>query len=172
MLRPTSYLDVPVLTGVEAVRARQWLEQTGHVATRAACWRARCGSLIVGRDGAVLGKGVNAAPEGCLDLCHKDRLAEEFKSDRTCCLHAEQAAVMDALRHHPDMLAGSTLYFTRVDPSGHLLPSGAPYCTICSKMTLAAGVSRFVLGHPDGIRSYDTTLYNALSFAWAPDKED
>jgi deoxycytidylate deaminase len=70
-------------------------------------------------------------------------------TDKTCCVHAEQRAIMDALRNNPDGLIGSTLYFIRLGLKGEMSFSGEPYCTICSKMALDTGIKEFVLCHKD-----------------------
>ncbi|MDQ1344229.1 MAG: CMP/dCMP-type deaminase protein [Patescibacteria group bacterium] len=74
---------------------------------------------------------------------------------------------MDALRKNPDKIPGSTLYYCRLGKDGKLAPSGEPWCTICSKMTLDAGVSYFVLMKSEGYAAYATDEYNLLSFAYA-----
>ena len=76
-------------------------------------------------------------------------------TDKTCCVHAEQRAIMDALRNNTNKIMGSTLYFIRLDDTRIFSQIGAqagkPYCTICSKMSLDAGIKKFVLWHKQGI---------------------
>jgi deoxycytidylate deaminase len=36
-------------------------------------------------------------------------------TDKTCCIHAEQRAIMNALRNHPNEIEGADLYFMRLD---------------------------------------------------------
>lgn len=160
-----AYLDVPVLTGLAEATARTWIRYAAEVARKASCLRSRCGSVIVAADGAVLATGVNQLPcAGQPSFCRKDQLPEDFRSDRTCCMHAEQNALLEAMASHPTKVPGASLYFVRLDADGLMAPAAAPYCTICSKMALTCGISRFVLLHADGIRSYDTFIYNELSF--------
>lgn len=139
------------------------------MARQATCQRALCGTVIVAV-GQVIGQGYNSPPGGLESQrrCHVDKasLSSRFKSDKTCCVHAEQRAIMDALARHPDRVKGSRLYFVRVDQQGKILRSGEPYCTICSKMALDAGVGEFLLWHETGITTYDTAEYNLLSFAY------
>ena len=138
------------------------------MAERALCKRDKCGAVIVA-DGAIIGEGYNSPPRDEVDherCTRKHELAPDFKSDKTCCPHAEWRAVFDALRHHPERIAGSTIYFTRVDATGAFIPSGKPYCTSCSKMVLDVGVGTFALWHPEGIKLYETHEYNDLSFQW------
>ncbi|MFO0765144.1 MAG: deaminase [Patescibacteria group bacterium] len=148
----------------------RWIESAAKLAREhSRCGRARCGSVIVLGD-EVIGEGVNSPPgdiEG-QSRCHrKDELKDGFKSDRTCCVHAEQRAVMDALKRRSEGLQGSMLYFVRLDENGEPKPSGQPYCTICSKMALDAGIAEFVLWHgKNELIAYDTLEYNDLSFAY------
>lgn len=122
-----------------------------EAAREATCLRSRCGAVVIDIDGAVIGRGHNSLPGDCAPAaCRKETLAPTFKSDRTCCLHAEQRAIMDALRTAPDRLAGATIWFVRLDDEGRPKPSGAPYCSICSKMTLDVGIGTFVLWHATG----------------------
>ncbi len=155
------------LEGAEADRAHGFLAEATHVATSALCHRSRCGSVIVA-GGKVIGRGANSPADGCaLAECFKGALPAAFRSDRTCCVHAEQRAILDALRRHPNQVAGARLHFIRLDEHGQPAPAGAPYCTICSKMTQVAGISEFVLLHPEGITVYGADEYNRLSFRHA-----
>jgi len=88
-------------------------------------------------------------------------------TDKTCCVHAEQRAIMDALRNHPKEMIGSTLYFIRLYEDWNMSFSGKPYCTICSKMALDVGISEFVLWHKNGIVAYSTEEYNLISYRYS-----
>lgn len=79
-------------------------------------------------------------------------------------MHAEQRAIMDALRTNPDKIFGARLYFIRLDDEGNIQRAGLPYCTICSKMALDVGIAEFVLYHEHGVYAYDTEDYNNISF--------
>ena len=140
-----------------------YLDLAVEVALESSCYRSRCGSVIV-KDGEVIGEGFNSPPGNkTLDSCFKDKLDDDFKSDKTCCVHAEQRASIDALRKGND-LEGSRLYFIRIDGDGDKIEAGKPYCTICSKMVLDVGISEFVLLHEEGICVYGTEEYNEISF--------
>ncbi len=153
-----------ILSGEEAKKAFSYIDHAATAATYAACFRSKCGSVIV-KDDQIIGKGYNSPPSDTkLEYCLKDALPVDFKSDKTCCMHAEQRAIIDALQHHPEKLPGSRLYFIRLDEKGEKKKSGEPYCTICSKMSLDAGVAEFVLWREEGICVYDTKEYNELSF--------
>ena len=133
------------LSGQEKEQAVHYFQEAEKIARQATCFRSRCGSVIV-KDGLIIGSGFNSPPlHKTLDHCLKDSLPKDFKSDKTCCLHAEQRAIMDALRHHSDKIIGSRIYFTRLDEKGLAKKSGKPYCTICSKMSLDAGIAEFAL---------------------------
>lgn len=138
------------------------------------CIRSKCGSIIVAINengsGEVLGYGFNDKPCGDKTIgCLKDSLPSHFKSDKTCCVHAEQRAIMDALKSNPHKLKDSILYFVRLKDDNSMGFSGKPYCTICSKMALDAGIKYFALYHKEGIKLYDTLEYNKLSFEHAND---
>lgn len=140
-------------------------------ALRATCARRKCGSVVVSAQGEVIGRGWNGPPagdEGQRRCDRKHELDPGFRSDKTCCVHAEWRAIFDALQRFPEQVRGGTLYFSAVDDAGDHVFAGEPYCTICSKIALDVGLSFFGLWHADGIRLYDTREYNDISFAWKP----
>jgi len=155
-----------ITSGLEEDNAMVFLELAARLALQSNCHRWKCGSVIVSNN-TVIGKGYNTPPQDCtIEFCLKDELPDNFKSDKTCCLHAEQRAIHDALRRYPYEILGSRIYFTRIDEKGIMLPAGNPYCTICSKQALDVGIAEFVLMHDTGITIYNTTEYNELSFQY------
>lgn len=154
------------ISWTEESEALHYLQLAAEIAKWSTCDRSHCGSLIVS-DHKIIGQGFNSPPwqldsqKRC--ACTKDSYNRKV-TDKTCCIHAEQRAIMDALQHHPDRLIWSRLYFIRLDESGNISFAGKPYCTICSKMSLDVGISEFVLWHEQGIAIYDTDEYNDLSF--------
>lgn len=157
-----------VLQGGEELLTRVILEETAQLAQQASCLRSRCGSMILcGTE--VIGRGVNTPPgesEAQRRCTHEKTSYHPRVTDKTCCIHAEQRAIMDALRTHPEKLVGARLVFARLASDGTVARAGAPYCTICSKMALDVGIKEFVLWHEEGITVYDTQEYNTLSFAY------
>ncbi len=157
------------LSGQEEKEALGHMAQAAQIAAGSTCERSRCGSLIV-QKGEGIGSGFNSPPAHLESQKRcgfsKDSYHKKV-TDKTCCVHAEQRAIMDALRKHPDKLAGSRLYFIRLDEEGLPSRAGKPYCTICSKMALDAGVSEFVLWHPEGVCVYGAEEYNLLSFRYS-----
>src|SRR3989344_6094107 len=123
-----------ILSGEEETAALWALELAAETAKSATCTRSRCGSIIV-KDEIIIGMGYNSPPN---DHENQRRCSSEKSSypakvtDKTCCMHAEQRAVIDALQYHPEKLSGSRLYFMRLDEQGNKKRSGEPYCTICS----------------------------------------
>ena len=155
------------LEGESEKEAIRCMEVAVTLTRRSLCHNAKCGTVIV-KDSKVIGKGYNAPP---LDkeenrVCGKELGLGKPRYDRTCCMHAEWRAVMDALKKNPEKLAGSKLYFTRVDGDGKTIRSGKPYCTVCSRMALDAGIGTFVLWHEEGICEYPTEEYNHLSYEY------
>jgi deoxycytidylate deaminase len=147
------------------MKDEDYFNEAGKEAMNALCLRDKCGAIIV-LDGVVVGRGSNGPAGG--DIAHRkcelDLInSPKPKSDRTCCVHAEWRVIMDAIRNQKN-LNGSVLYFTRVDAEGNILKSGDPYCTVCSRLALDAGISYFALWQDAGIKLYDTQEYNELSY--------
>ncbi len=135
-------------------------------AKKSKCTRSKCGSVVCVPGSYIIGEGFNSQPGNCEGDCFKDNLPTGFKSDKTCCIHAEQRAITDALKSKPDQIKGSVIYFLRLDAQDQPMIAGAPYCTICSKFALDLGISRFVLLQKEGWTSYDSKYYNELSFQY------
>jgi len=156
------------LLGEEEKNALRYMAKAIEVAQKATCQRSRCGSVIVQLD-EIVGSGFNSPPQ---DIEEQRRCSFEKDSyhkkvtDKTCCVHAEQRAIMDALRKNPEKLPGSSLYFIRLDDNELPSRAGEPYCTICSKMALDVGIAEFVLWHDKGVFAYDAKEYNQLSFQY------
>lgn len=156
------------LEGSEYDDGVRWMTAAGHVAERALCLKAKCGTIIE-KNGEIIGEGYNAPPGDAIDArkCHTQY---DFQGkpnyDRTCCMHAEWRAILDASRRNPEKLAGARLFFTRVDDEGNILKSGEPFCTVCSRFALDVGIGEFVLWNEKGLCAYDTLEYNDLSYQY------
>lgn len=147
--------------------AIKWMNEAAKIAEKALCLKAKCGTVIV-KDEEIIGCGYNAPP---LDkeenrMCDKEVGIGKEKYDRTCCMHAEWRAIMDALKRNPEKLKGSKLYFTRVNGKGQIKKSGKPYCTVCSRLAHDSGIKKFILWHGEGICEYPTDEYNKLSYQY------
>jgi len=160
------------LFGNEEKKALEYITKASEVALNATCERSKCGSVIVQND-EIIGSGFNSPTQNKEEQrrCSYSKDSYHKKvTDKTCCVHAEQRAIMDALRNNPDKIAGSRLYFIRLNNNGTLSKigsqAGKPYCTICSKMALDVGIEEFVLHHKQGICVYSTDEYNTLSFQY------
>jgi deoxycytidylate deaminase len=145
-----------------------YFNEAQEVALEATCERARCGSVIVSIDGTIIGRGYNTPPLGdeSQRMCSAP-LDKSIKqnNDKTCCVHAEWNAILDALKNHPREVTGSTLYFMRVNDEGEFTEAGDPYCTVCSRLALESGISTFGLWN-DGPEMIDTKQYNQKSYAY------
>lgn len=146
----------------------EYFKAAQAVATRATCSRAQCGSVIVSRDGQIIGEGYNAPPLGdeSQRMCDV-QLDQSIKqnNDKTCCVHAEWNAIIDALKNHSDTINGSTLYFMRVDDHGDVTEAGKPYCTVCSRLALESGITTFGLWN-EGPEMIPASDYNYRSFEY------
>lgn len=155
--------------GQDVLAIQPFFREAAEQAKKATCLRAKCGSVIVTASGLVVGRGYNAPPLGdesqryCEDMFD---VAKKPKYDKTCCVHAEWNAVIDACKTAPEKLAGATLYFMRVDDEGDFTDAGEPYCTTCSRFTMQAGVSEFALWNDDGADIYTLPEYNKASFEY------
>ncbi len=148
-------------------RDKYWMLEAAKCAQGALCARDKCGAVLV-NSGQIIGRGYNAPPQDNLKHAKcsleygKDQ--RKPKADRTCCMHAEWRAILEALRKYPKKLIGSTLYFVRINEKGEPKFSGEPYCTHCSRLALDVGIAKFALWRQDGVKLYNTADYNNLSY--------
>lgn len=161
---------MPYLHGQQEKDAERWMHEAAKVASKALCLKAKCGTVIV-RNGKIIGSGYNAPPLDKTEnrICLQEQQPGKKHYDKTCCVHAEWRAIMDALKTNPEKVSGAVLYFTRVDAVGTILKSGKPLCTVCSRLALDTGIAEFVLWHEEGICAYPTDEYNTLSYAYVPE---
>ena len=154
------------IEGQEFQKIKTYFDQAAKIATNATCLRAKCGSIIV-RDNLVIGQGYNSP---ALDDENQRCCNTEFdasvkpKYDKTCCIHAEWRAILNACKTNPDKIIGSTLYFMRIDENGNFTDAGEPFCTVCSRLALESGVKYFALYNNDGADIYSTDEYNKKSY--------
>ena len=164
------------LTGDEERQALECIATATQIAMLSTCQRSRCGTIITNNEFfegieqiIVIGIGYNSPPAELESQRKCSRKKDEYAgkvTDKTCCIHAEQRAIIDALKTNPEYVEGSRLYFIRLDNDGNPTPAGKPYCTHCSKLALDVGIKEFVLLHEQGICVYDTEEYNTLSFQY------
>lgn len=116
------------------------------IAKLSTCKRSKCGSVVVADDFQIIGYGYNSMPCNVSGECFKDKLDPTFKSDKTCCVHAEQRAIINMLKSDlKEKRYTSSLFFIRLDENDQPKHSGKPYCSICSKMALDSEIRNFVL---------------------------
>lgn len=144
---------------------QEYFQEAGKEAEKSVCLRDKCGAVVVLED-KIIGRAFNGPVNNEISQrkCELNLInSKKPKSDRTCCVHAEWRAILDAIKNMKD-ITGSTLYFTRVDEKGNILKSGEPYCTVCSRLALDNGIKYFALWHESDIKLYDTKEYNDLSY--------
>lgn len=154
------------LEGGDRLKAENFMNECAKTAIKSECSRSKCGCIIV-NDENIIGLGYNSPPGESQKRCglNKDEIHKKV-TDKTCCMHAEQRAIIDALKHNPSKIVGSKLYFIRLDDKDKISFAGKPYCTICSKMALDVSINQFILWHKNGICSYDAEEYNLISFSY------
>lgn len=166
------------LSGDQEKKALGYIAIAAEVAQNSTCQRSRCGSIVVHErvpegesalESMIIGRGFNSPPgeKGKQRRCSQSKDSYHAKvTDKTCCVHAEQRAIVDALKINSHKIAGSRLYFIRLDEDGKPSWAGKPYCTICSKLALDVGIKEFILWREQGVGVYDTEEYNSLSFQY------
>ncbi len=154
------------IVGEELEAIRPFFEQAAAAANRATCLRAHCGSVII-KDNVVIGTGFNSPPldDETRRTCNNQwDFDKKPKYDKTCCVHAEWRAVIDACKNNPDKIGGSVLYFMRLDEDGNFTDAGEPNCTTCSRFTMESGVSEFALWNDNGADVYTLPEYDQKSY--------
>ncbi len=147
-----------------------WFRTACNTAQQSLCLRSKCGAVVVGKprfvqpgtsslfEGTLLGVGYNSPPQDdpVFRRCGETQPSRAHpKAGRTCCVHAEVRALLCAPRSH---VKGATLYFSRVDEKGILIPSGRPWCTECSKLALDLDVKTSISGSANGCSGMRTDL--------------
>lgn len=154
------------LDGIEEQEAIGFYRLAAEVAKKSTCRQSHCGSVIV-KDGQVIGEGYNSPP---LDKEENRRCGWPYRQDvkprfdKTCCIHAEWRAILDACKRHPQEISGSRLYFMRLDDQGVMTRSGEPYCTTCSRLAMESGIAEFSLWQEQGIAVWPTDEYDRVSY--------
>ncbi len=150
-------------------RLYEWMtKKVVDVAELSPCHRSKCGAIIA-TGPVIFSSAYNSMPCNVVGECLKDSLPENFKSDKTCCVHAEQRAIVNMICNGKQIYSQKKLFFIRLDKNNEPVFAGHPYCTICSKMALDNGIEKFCLYHREGWIAYDTKWYNELSFKFRPE---
>lgn len=159
------------------MNSEEWLKAMNYIiaakdeAVKATCKKAKYGAVIVSH-GRIIGKGFNSPP-GNLDImrrCGMDKKGLHARiTDKTCCIHAEQRAKDDATKTNPNGVRNSFMYLARVDEKGSMMMCSKPYCTLCSKMLVDAGIAGIVFMQKEGITSYGAFTFNNESYKYSGD---
>ena len=82
----------------------EYMTRAIEVAKNSTCLRSKCGAIVV-KDRKIIGSGFNSPP-GNLESqrrCLNDKNTYGQKiTDKTCCIHAEERAIFDALRRNAE----------------------------------------------------------------------
>ena len=154
------------ISGSELEEILPFFKAAAAVAKESTCHRAKCGAVIL-KDHKIIGKGYNGPAlydEANRKCDHIYNLSIKPKYDKTCCVHAEWRAILDACKNSADKIGDSDLYFIRVDEKDNFTNAGEPYCTTCSRLALESGIGKFILWNADGANIYNTAEYNNKSY--------
>ncbi len=144
----------------------KYFKLASEIAKSATCTHAKCGSIIVSADNIIIGRGFNSPPLGLESQRYCDAefdMPIKPKYDKTCCIHAEWNAIIDALKNYSDKINGSTLYFMRIDDQDNFTDAGDPFCTVCSRLSLQSGIRYFALWDKKPV-IYNCVDYNKKSY--------
>ena len=149
------------LTDREQIEVSRMVNEAQRTAMLAGCRKSRRGVVVWRGDTLdVLGRGANEPAVGACDRsesCRRD-------CPRTC-VHAEQVAILDAMRWMPRAAIPVRLLHVKIDDKNFVAPSGGPSCVECSKLILTAGIANVYLLHDIGWRSYPAVLFHELTLA-------
>lgn len=144
-----------ILTGKEEKEALKWFDKATELAGQSLCLRVHFGAVIV-KDDKIIGAGFNSPPQNdpeyrtCLN---EYDIPAGFRHDRTCCIHAEQRAILDAIKNGKEQeIKGARIYAISIDNDGNKIKAKDVKCTICSREVLDAGISEFALYFEDGVQ--------------------
>lgn len=157
-----------ILSGEEARRADKFVGIAAKVALDSTCTRAHCGAVIV-KNGTIIGKGYNSPPledenNRMCDNVYPNKSGKKQKYDKTCCIHAEWRAIIEALKNHPDEIKGSKMYFMRIEDGKPTRTE--PFCTVCSRLIMAVGIKASILWQEEGYVEYSAPEYNQASYSF------
>lgn len=157
-----------ILTWEKEKKAIKYMKQAAIIAQKATCERSKCWCVIV-KNWKIIWEWFNSPAKDLESQrrCQNDKSSYDRKvTDKTCCIHAEQRALFDALRNNPSELEWADLFFIRLNQEWQMSKSWDPYCTICSKMALELWIRYFHLWTNEWIIAYNTEEYNTLSYQY------
>ncbi len=137
------------------------LRLAAQIAFMSVCKKAKRGVILL-RGREIIGKGWNnqTRPSQC-DNCPRENVHDGSQHDLCLEIHAEQMAILDALKNGYSNLRGTVMIQIKVK-GGQMVPSEKPTCTWCSRYLEYFGIN-FVLWHREGIAIYAPDEINTLS---------
>lgn len=152
------------LFGEEVKEAEKYTQIAAEEAKKSTCKKSQRGATIVKKYN-VIGVGFNkVTDEKYCNPCIREDIRDNSRVELCSANHAEQLAILDALRKGND-LGGSRLYHAKIK-DGEIIPSDDVSCTVCSRLILESGISEFVLLQTSGFALYSSEELNRLSFEY------
>lgn len=130
------FIEVITMTKKDAY----YMDYATKLSLEANCIKGKVGAILV-KNNKIIAKGVNSVPEGikpCTnDSCLRKKLNLKSGENQELCfvVHAEQNAILDALKNKVDV-NNSILYVTKQP------------CIICSKILINAGIKKIIYLKP------------------------
>lgn len=152
-----------ILSEEELEETKAYLKEAAKEAKKSKCVKSQRGAVLV-KNGRIIGRGHNQTtlPDLC-NPCIREKIHNNGQVELCAAIHAEQMVIIDAAQKGESIL-GTTLYHIKLK-NGTPVPSGAPSCTVCSRIICVAGL-KFVLWHKDGYVIYEPDEFNKLSFEY------
>ena len=161
-----------ILKDSDKIIAAKYLAEAVKASRNSVCLKRPRGVVIV-KDNKVVGKGWNAPAdehvcEECLRSKMKPKVFATFNTEPCYAVHAEQRAILNALKSGSSNLNCAKMYFVRTDDDGKYMPcDDGPSCTICSKLILESGIESFIYEtFEDGITELTAKEFNDLSMQY------
>ena len=143
------------------MKHEEWLDLARILARRSICRKMKFGCVILDDHGFVTGLGYNQPlrPEQC---CLREGVPSGTCLERCWAIHAEQAALIDALPHRRRLRYA---YVAGYHGDGTVWQSNGFYCTACARFLYFGGVQYIVVPGSEGPRIL--SIAEAIDSAYA-----
>jgi deoxycytidylate deaminase len=150
------------LTEKEKEEMEKYVLEAAKEAKKSTCRKSQRGAVIV-KNAKTIGRGHNKVTiDDFCNPCIREDIKDNSRVELCSAIHAEQMAILDALRRNED-LKGSRLIHVKVK-DGKIRPTKDVSCTVCSRIIIESGISEIVLVEEGGFALYSPEEFNKKSF--------